>query len=87
MQIHIVGKTGCPFCDKAKQYLTSNGIEYIYKAMDDANERQAFYASIGNGVRTVPQVYVDGIRLGGYQDLIVSDVVARHQAGNFDADF
>jgi glutaredoxin len=34
-----------------------------------------------------PQIFVDGERIGGYQELIKSDVVARKQAGNFDEDF
>jgi glutaredoxin len=37
--------------------------------------------------RTVPQIFVDGVRLGGYSDLIKSDVEDRFNAGKFDADF
>jgi glutaredoxin len=50
--------------------------------MDNDGERQKFYESVGNGVRTVPQIYVDGERIGGFQDLIKS-----HLATNLNADF
>lgn len=81
MEVIIYSKTICPHCTSAKQYLKQNGVPYIEQNLDDDAERQAFYAKVGEGVRTVPQIFVDGVRLGGFQDLLKSDVVARHKAG------
>lgn len=39
------------------------------------------------GKRTVPQIIVDGVRIGGFDDLKKSDVGERASAGNFDMDF
>ena len=86
MEVVVYSKTVCPYCVQAKQYLTRHGIEYIEKNLDDDEERQAFYANYP-GVRSVPQIFVDGERIGGYQELIKSDVAARKQAGNFDEEF
>lgn len=87
MEVIVYSKTVCPYCTQAKNYLAKNGIEYTEINLDDNEARQAFYAKCGGGVRTVPQIFVDGERIGGFQELVKSDVVARHQAGNFDADF
>jgi glutaredoxin 3 len=86
MKVEVFSKTICPYCTQAKNYLKKNGIEYTETNLDDDEARKAFYEMCGPGVRTVPQIFVDGERIGGYTELIKSDVVARHQAGNFNAD-
>jgi glutaredoxin 3 len=87
MEVTVYSKTICPFCTQAKNYLTKHGIAYTEVNLDDEEARKAFYAKCGPGVRTVPQIFVDNERIGGYQELIKSDVAARQQAGDFDADF
>jgi glutaredoxin 3 len=87
MEVIVYSKTVCPYCTQAKSYLSKHGIEYKEINLDDEEARKAFYVTCGAGVRSVPQIFVDGERIGGYQELIKSDVVARQQAGNFDADF
>ena len=82
MEIKVVTKTGCTFCDMAKKWLDDNGFEYETQLMDNEEERLAFYQSI-NGIKeivgeptevrrvnSVPQIFVDGDRIGGYDDLM-----------------
>jgi len=82
MEIKVVTKSGCPFCDMAKKWLDENGFEYETQLMDNEEERLAFYQSI-NGIKeivgeptevrrvnSVPQIFVDGDRIGGYDDLM-----------------
>jgi len=87
MKIEVYSKTVCPFCTQAKAWLKNNGFEYQEVNLDNDEERMAFYERVGNGVRTVPQIYVDGTRLGGFQDLIKSDLIERRNASSFDEDF
>ena len=82
MNIKVYSKTNCPYCVSAKNWLKQRGYVYEEILMDNDGERQKFYESVGNGVRTVPQIYVDGERIGGFQDLIKS-----HLATNLNADF
>ncbi len=82
MEIRVVTKSDCPFCDMAKKWLDENGFEYHAEVMDNEEERLAFYQSINgiseivgkpNDVRrinSVPQIFVDGDRIGGYDDLM-----------------
>jgi glutaredoxin 3 len=87
MEVVVYSKTVCPYCTQAKAYLKKHGIEYSEINLDDEEERKAFYEKCGPGVRSVPQIFVDDERIGGYTELIKSDVAARHAAGSFDADF
>ena len=79
MEVQIYTKTNCPFCVDAKTWLNDHIIDYNEHCMDDEEERLAFYQRINNvqeqlGARekvgSVPQIFVDGERIGGYTDLI-----------------
>lgn len=70
MKIHIVTRSGCPFCDRSKTLLTELGKDFTYEVIDDAEERARFYEKCGEGVKTVPQIFIDGERIGGYTNLM-----------------
>jgi glutaredoxin len=67
----IIGRDGCPWCDKAVEYLHDNGAEYAYINLSDP-KNGAFRLTVkAFGVKTVPQVInPDGELIGGYEDLI-----------------
>ena len=69
MKVHIYTKTGCPFCVNAKKWLTQRKVKFTETVLDNDNERQEFYRKVGEGVRTVPQVFLNGKRLGGFSEL------------------
>jgi len=74
MEIIVHTRSNCPWCDMAKDWLTSNGFKYKVVVHDDIREKMKFYESCGNDVRSVPQIFVDDERIGGYQDLIKSGI-------------
>ena len=82
MEIKVYTKSACPFCDMTKKWFDENGFEYETILMDNEEERLAFYQSI-NGIKenignppdvrrvnSVPQIFIDGDRIGGYDDLM-----------------
>lgn len=85
--VTVYSKTSCPFCIKAKAWLKEHDVAFQEVVKDDNAERQAFYAEHGNVFGTVPQIFVDGKRIGGYTELLNSDFAAQVEAGNFNADF
>lgn len=89
MQIIVFSKNDCPYCLRTKEYLKAHNLPYTETLLDDYAQRQAMYDGYGlkDGQRTVPQIVIDGVRIGGYAELMNSDVVARHRAGTFDAEF
>lgn len=87
MEVIIYSKTICPNCHKAKAFLSANGIVYTEVNLDDDAARAEFYEKCGSGVRSVPQIFVDGVRIGGFNELVTSDILERSGASNFDEDF
>ena len=57
----------CPFGVRAKQLLESAGFEIDEQILESREETEAFKAE--HGVSTTPQVFIDGERIGGSEDL------------------
>lgn len=69
----------CGYCAAAKRLLTKKAAEFEeIDVMMDADRRQEMLAK-SNGRRTVPQIFIDGRHIGGYDDLY-----ALEQAGRLD---
>ena len=71
MKVLIYTKDNCIWCDRAKILLDSKKISYNEIDLSDNIERLKFYEKIGDNVKTVPQVFIDDKRIGGFQDLKV----------------
>lgn len=66
--IEIYSKEWCPYCAKAKALLKAKGLSYqeIDVTADEARQQEMVARS---GRRTVPQIFLDGVSVGGYDDL------------------
>ncbi len=66
--LEIYTKEWCPYCAKAKALLKSKGLSYreINVTSDEARQQEMVTRS---GRRTVPQIFLAGESLGGYDDL------------------
>tara|TARA_B100001248_G_scaffold259493_1_gene245637 strand:- start:2243 stop:2470 length:228 start_codon:yes stop_codon:yes gene_type:complete len=71
LKVLIYTKDNCIWCDRAKFLLDSKKISYNEIDLSDDSERLKFYEKIGDNVKTVPQVFIDDNRIGGFQDLKV----------------
>lgn len=60
----------------AKQVLDLHGYEYTETILDDDDQRTQFYESCGENVNTVPQIYLNGERLGGFEHLLRSNLIS-----------
>lgn len=60
----------CPYCTAAKKLLQSKKIEFeeIDVSDDDAMREKLVKMT---GMETVPQIFIDGKSIGGYDDLVV----------------
>ena len=67
--VEIYSKTICPYCDKAKFYFNSKGVEYKEYNVEDPKHMQEMMAR-NPLARTVPQIFIDNELIGGYTDLI-----------------
>jgi glutaredoxin len=76
MKIEIYTKTTCPYSTMAKQVLDLCGHEYTETVLDNDDQRAQFYESCGDNVNTVPQVYLNGERIGGFEHLLRSNLIS-----------
>jgi glutaredoxin len=66
--ITIYSKNSCPFCDRAKALLESKGVEFKTVNIEETPDAREFL--MDQGLRSVPQVFKDGVLLpGGFQGL------------------
>lgn len=68
MNITIYTKSHCPNCVSAKQLLKSKGLSYSEVNLDSDSERAAF-VDVFKDARQMPQVFIDGQRVGGFAGL------------------
>lgn len=71
-EVKIYTTSYCPYCHAATALLTSKKVEFteIDVTGDDAARRDLMTRT---GRRTVPQVFIDGQSIGGYDDLSALD--------------
>jgi len=70
MSIVVYSKNNCVFCNKAKHLLTKLGLDYEEKKLEEFESTQAMLEDIGKPVRTMPQIKIDDVLIGGYNQLI-----------------
>ena len=61
----------CGYCVQAKNWLKNKNIEYKEINIEEHPEAREFVISEGH--RTMPQIYVDGKSMGGYNELVKLD--------------
>ena len=59
----------CPYCIRAEQLLRSKGVTEIEKVRVDLQPEMRVAMMEQTGRRTVPQIYINGEHVGGYDDL------------------
>ena len=64
----------CPYCANAERLLTSKGVIEISKIRIDLEPVQRVEMMQKTGRRTVPQIYIDGQHIGGFDELRVLDL-------------
>lgn len=69
-RVEIYAKTFCGYCFRAKRLLDSKGIEYDeHEVIFGGPEKQEMIERSG-GRTTVPQIFIDGRHIGGWDELI-----------------
>ena len=71
--VEIYTTVWCPFCHRAKRLLKKLGVEFteIDVGMSQAKREEMMQRSEGG--HTVPQIFVDGILVGGSDELAALD--------------
>ncbi len=64
----------CPYCINAKRLLNSKGVTEIDEIRVDLAPHLREEMMERSGRRTVPQIYIDGQHIGGFDDLRALDL-------------
>lgn len=78
--VEIYTWSTCPFCIRAKALLKKKGVDFTEYCIDGDEAARAEMADRANGRRSLPQIFIDGVHVGGCDDLHALD-----QQGKLDA--
>ena len=72
-EIVMYTTTFCPYCSSAKSLLDSKGFSWEEINLDQEPHRWAEMIEKADGRSTVPQIFVNGKGVGGFDDLAALD--------------
>lgn len=73
VQVKMYSTGVCPYCIMAERLLHSKGVQNIEKVRVDLDPQQRDLMMQQTGRRTVPQIYIGDVHVGGFDDLSVLD--------------
>ncbi len=63
----------CPYCVAAKRLLSERGLSWTELRVDRDSEARMTMLSRSMGVRSVPQIFINGQWVGGFDELVIAD--------------
>ena len=67
--LDVYTRPTCIWCIRAKELLNSKGIPFKNLDINDDELRKELKLK-APGIKTIPQIFKDGNRIGGYEDLV-----------------
>ena len=64
----------CPYCTNAEKLLFEQGFDVTEKILVDENPEELETMMKITGKRTVPQIFIDKIYIGGFEELRAADL-------------
>jgi glutaredoxin len=64
----VWSKDHCPYCVQAKNLLTSQGIDYEERNINEGYTKEQLLEVVPNA-RTLPQIFIDDKLIGGFTEL------------------
>jgi len=68
-RVEIYSKIFCGFCASAKRLLDAKGVAYEEYDVTMGGPQRAEMIQRADGRTTVPQIFIDGVHVGGCDDL------------------
>ncbi len=63
----------CPFCIRAKALLARKGVDFTEYSIDGDEEARDKMSQRANGKRSVPQIFINDVYIGGCDDIHALD--------------
>ncbi|MGI9354102.1 MAG: glutaredoxin family protein [Rhizobiaceae bacterium] len=68
MEVEIFTGPGCGYCDKAKALLKEHELAFSERDISETEGIREFRERLPR-VKSIPQIFIDGEHIGGYDDL------------------
>jgi glutaredoxin 3 len=68
-KVQLYTTTYCPFCTRAKALLKGKGVAFEEIDVTDDDELRHKMVELAGGRRTVPEIFINGKIIGGYDEL------------------
>jgi glutaredoxin 3 len=68
-KVEIYTKFACPFCVRAKALLDGKGVAYTEYDVSGSGAKRQEMVDRAPGARTVPQIFINDVAIGGSDDL------------------
>jgi glutaredoxin 3 len=78
-KVEIYTKIFCPYCVRAKRLLDQKGVDFEEYDISMGGPQRSEMIQRAHGRTTVPQIFIDGVHVGGSDDL-----AALERAGKLD---
>ncbi len=72
-KVEIYTSTTCPYCEMAKDYFRTKGIEYEEKSTADPENRKRL---VSLGIRGVPAIFVGDEHVVGFDAVAIEELLA-----------
>lgn len=69
-KVEIYTKADCQFCDTAKKVVTRREWPLDVKSIEEEANMTEIIARLGHAPRSVPQIFINGEHIGGYQKMV-----------------
>ncbi len=73
VEVIIFSTRFCPYCHAAKRLLREKGVAFKEIDVTFDPETRRKMTELAGGRHTVPQIFIDGRHIGGYDDLSALD--------------
>jgi len=73
VNVTMYSAQGCGYCQSAERLLARKGVANLHKVQVDSAPGLWEAMSAKTGRRTVPQIYIDDLHVGGFDDLSALD--------------
>jgi glutaredoxin 3 len=76
-RVEIYSTMFCGYCARAKALLERKGVAYEnIDVLEDPSRRDEMVARAGGGT-TVPQIFIDGVHVGGSDELVALEAAGK----------
>jgi glutaredoxin 3 len=72
-RVMVYSTTHCPYCLRAKALLQKRAIPYEEVDVTNDVPKREWLVQAAGGRKTVPQIFIDGRSIGGFQELAELD--------------